>query len=175
MFNDVLYFSLQLGAAFLTHSIAWKITIISLDQKFPFSSSAIHFLIQEIMTTSTPPLIFRLISPHTVKPFSNTLLEDSPMAVSSRILLVSERERESNSYWFFSATFWFLTLLAQIQFFFFAAEFAKLPLIPSYFKAKPEQFPFGVNFASGGAGALVETHAGKVYISILELNFNGGC
>lgn len=59
---------------------------------------------------------------------------------------------------------------------FFAAEFAKLPLIPSYFKAKTKQLPFGVNFASGGAGALVETHAGKVYIyiSILELNFNGG-
>ncbi|CAK7338953.1 unnamed protein product [Dovyalis caffra] len=45
----------------------------------------------------------------------------------------------------------------------FIAEFAKLPLIPPYLQPGDyHQFSNGVNFASGGAGALVETHQGRV-------------
>ncbi|CAK7338954.1 unnamed protein product [Dovyalis caffra] len=45
----------------------------------------------------------------------------------------------------------------------FIAEFAKLPLIPPYLQAGGNhQFRNGVNFASGGAGALVETNQGLV-------------
>ncbi|XP_019168151.1 PREDICTED: GDSL esterase/lipase 1-like [Ipomoea nil] len=45
----------------------------------------------------------------------------------------------------------------------FIAEFAKLPLIPGYFQAEEQRgYVNGVNFASGGAGSLVETHSGFV-------------
>ncbi|KAL3511576.1 hypothetical protein ACH5RR_024293 [Cinchona calisaya] len=43
----------------------------------------------------------------------------------------------------------------------FIAKYANLPLIPPYFQSSYHQFPLGVNFASGGGGALVETHEGK--------------
>jgi hypothetical protein len=45
---------------------------------------------------------------------------------------------------------------------FAAAEFAKLPLIPPYLQPGNRQFINGVNFASGGAGALVETNQRRV-------------
>lgn len=44
----------------------------------------------------------------------------------------------------------------------FIAEYADLPLIPSYFEIGKQHFVHGVNFASGGAGCLVETHRGFV-------------
>ncbi|CAK7338923.1 unnamed protein product [Dovyalis caffra] len=45
----------------------------------------------------------------------------------------------------------------------FIAEFAKLPLIPPYLQpGDNHQFINGVNFASGGAGALVQTNQGYV-------------
>lgn len=40
----------------------------------------------------------------------------------------------------------------------FIAEYAELPLIPSYFGIGKDRFVHGVNFASGGAGCLVETY-----------------
>ncbi|WRX14501.1 GDSL lipase/esterase - like 10 [Theobroma cacao] len=43
-----------------------------------------------------------------------------------------------------------------------AAEYAGLPLIPPYFQPVNNKFVDGVNFASAGAGALVETHQGFV-------------
>ncbi|KAK8706564.1 hypothetical protein V6N13_050125 [Hibiscus sabdariffa] len=44
----------------------------------------------------------------------------------------------------------------------FIAEFAGLPLVPSYLNPGSSKYTNGVNFASGGAGALVETHQGLV-------------
>ncbi|KAJ9559940.1 hypothetical protein OSB04_005100 [Centaurea solstitialis] len=44
----------------------------------------------------------------------------------------------------------------------FIAEYAKLPLIPAYLDPRHNEFVYGANFASGGAGALVESHAGFV-------------
>ncbi|PWA80521.1 Lipase, GDSL [Artemisia annua] len=44
----------------------------------------------------------------------------------------------------------------------FIAEYARLPLIPAYLDPQHNEFVHGANFASGGAGALVETHAGFV-------------
>ena len=41
------------------------------------------------------------------------------------------------------------------------AEYLKLPLILPYLQPGNHQFIDGVNFASGGAGALVETHEGN--------------
>ncbi|OAY53266.1 GDSL esterase/lipase 1 [Manihot esculenta] len=43
----------------------------------------------------------------------------------------------------------------------FIAEYLKLPLIPPYLQPGIDHFTDGVNFASGGAGALVETHQGN--------------
>lgn len=43
-----------------------------------------------------------------------------------------------------------------------SAEYAKLPLIPAYLKPGDHQYEYGANFASGGAGALAETHPGLV-------------
>ncbi|XP_037492979.1 GDSL esterase/lipase 1 [Jatropha curcas] len=43
----------------------------------------------------------------------------------------------------------------------FIAEYLKLPLIPPYLQPGNHQFTDGTNFASGGAGALVETHQGN--------------
>ncbi|KAK2970479.1 hypothetical protein RJ640_023662 [Escallonia rubra] len=44
----------------------------------------------------------------------------------------------------------------------FIAEYAKLPLIPPYLQPGNHQFGYGANFASAGAGALDETHPGRV-------------
>ncbi|KAF8012810.1 hypothetical protein BT93_I0846 [Corymbia citriodora subsp. variegata] len=44
----------------------------------------------------------------------------------------------------------------------FIAEYANLPLIPPYLQMKDDEFKGGANFASGGAGALVETYEGFV-------------
>lgn len=52
----------------------------------------------------------------------------------------------------------------------FAAEYADLPLIPSYFEIGKQHFVHGVNFASGGAGCLVETHRGFVSDNSFELS-----
>ena len=46
--------------------------------------------------------------------------------------------------------------------FFFTAEYANLPLIPAYLDPHNKRYIHGVNFASGGGGALVETHRGFV-------------
>ncbi|KAJ9190457.1 hypothetical protein P3X46_001659 [Hevea brasiliensis] len=43
----------------------------------------------------------------------------------------------------------------------FIAEYLKLPLIPPYLQPGIHQFTDGVNFASGGASALVETNQGN--------------
>ncbi|XP_071697218.1 GDSL lipase-like [Rutidosis leptorrhynchoides] len=61
----------------------------------------------------------------------------------------------------------------------FIAEYAKLPLIPAYLDPQNDEFVYGANFASGGAGALVESHAGFVvdlktqlkYLDDLEKQF----
>ncbi|XP_038897092.1 GDSL lipase-like [Benincasa hispida] len=42
----------------------------------------------------------------------------------------------------------------------FIAEYANLPLIPAYLDPRNKLYIHGVNFASGGGGALVETHRG---------------
>ncbi|KAM6601763.1 hypothetical protein CsatA_021372 [Cannabis sativa] len=44
----------------------------------------------------------------------------------------------------------------------FISEYAKLPLIPPYLEPGVSNYAYGVNFASGGAGALVESHHGFV-------------
>ncbi|KAL6285304.1 hypothetical protein ACE6H2_009694 [Prunus campanulata] len=44
----------------------------------------------------------------------------------------------------------------------FIAEYAELPLIPPYLQPGSHQFTYGANFASAGAGALVETSQGLV-------------
>lgn len=44
----------------------------------------------------------------------------------------------------------------------FIAEYANLPFVPSYFHFEHAQSFQGVNFASGGAGCLVETYTGFV-------------
>ncbi|CAB4272211.1 unnamed protein product [Prunus armeniaca] len=44
----------------------------------------------------------------------------------------------------------------------FIAEYAKLPLIPPYLQPDNHEFSYGINFASAGAGALVETRQGAV-------------
>lgn len=44
----------------------------------------------------------------------------------------------------------------------FIAEFAKLPLIPTFLPSTNQEFTYGVNFASSGAGALTETYHGYV-------------
>ena len=45
---------------------------------------------------------------------------------------------------------------------FIVGEYAKLPLIPPYLKPGVRNYEYGVNFASGGAGALVQSHQGFV-------------
>jgi len=52
---------------------------------------------------------------------------------------------------------------------FVAAEFANLPLIPPYLQPGNHHFTDGVNFASGGAGALVETNQGLVCAPFAKL------
>nr|XP_011467481.1 PREDICTED: GDSL esterase/lipase 2-like isoform X2 [Fragaria vesca subsp. vesca] len=44
----------------------------------------------------------------------------------------------------------------------FIAEYANLPFIPPYLQPGNHQFTYGANFASAGAGALVETSQGLV-------------
>ncbi|XP_060675719.1 GDSL esterase/lipase 1-like [Ziziphus jujuba] len=44
----------------------------------------------------------------------------------------------------------------------FIAQYAKLPFIPPYLPPRNKLFIYGVNFASAGAGALVETRKGSV-------------
>ncbi|XP_062087913.1 GDSL esterase/lipase 1-like [Humulus lupulus] len=44
----------------------------------------------------------------------------------------------------------------------FISEYAKLPMIPPYLKPGVSNYAYGVNFASGGAGALIESHQGFV-------------
>ncbi|XVE93116.1 hypothetical protein REPUB_Repub01dG0162500 [Reevesia pubescens] len=47
----------------------------------------------------------------------------------------------------------------------FIAQFAGLPIIPTYLEPGNHKFTDGVNFASGGAGALVESHRGfEIYM-----------
>ncbi|GKC47743.1 SGNH hydrolase-type esterase domain-containing protein [Tanacetum coccineum] len=42
----------------------------------------------------------------------------------------------------------------------FIAEYARLPLIPPYLEPGNNEFTYGANFASAGAGALIETLPG---------------
>ena len=49
----------------------------------------------------------------------------------------------------------------KLSFLGFAAEYAGKPLIPPYFEPNADHSN-GVNFGSGGAGVLVETHQGLV-------------
>ena len=53
-------------------------------------------------------------------------------------------------------------ILLTIQALFIAAEYAKLPLLQPYMFPGNHEYVDGVNFASGGAGALVETNKGLV-------------
>ncbi|KAH1196242.1 GDSL esterase/lipase 5 [Glycine max] len=53
----------------------------------------------------------------------------------------------------------------------FIAEYAKLPLIQPYLFPGNQQYVDGVNFASGGAGALVETHQGLVIDLKTQLSY----
>jgi len=48
------------------------------------------------------------------------------------------------------------------------AEDAKIPFIPPFLQPGQSQFLDGSNFASGGAGALVETFTGLVCIYALQ-------
>ncbi|KAI6700337.1 hypothetical protein NL676_014661 [Syzygium grande] len=51
----------------------------------------------------------------------------------------------------------------------FIAEYAKLPLIPPYLQMKDDEFKGGANFASAGAGALVDTYKGFVVDMMVQL------
>ncbi|KAI4346902.1 hypothetical protein L6164_007765 [Bauhinia variegata] len=54
----------------------------------------------------------------------------------------------------------------------FIAEYAKLPLIPPYLHpAYRQQYVYGVNFASGGSGALAETRQGPTDLKSQLSNF----
>ncbi|KAK1436935.1 hypothetical protein QVD17_02719 [Tagetes erecta] len=55
----------------------------------------------------------------------------------------------------------------------FIAEYAGLPLIPTYLDPRNKEFVNGANFASGGAGALVESHAGFVVDLKTQLKYFG--
>ena len=55
-----------------------------------------------------------------------------------------------------------------VKIFLYAAEYAKLPLIPPYLFPGYVDLTYGVNFASAGAGALSQTRQGFVcHISYL--------
>lgn len=56
----------------------------------------------------------------------------------------------------------------KVKYFAVAAEYAELPLIPPYLQPGSHQFTYGANFASAGAGALVETSQGLVCEIILH-------
>ncbi|KAF8027486.1 hypothetical protein BT93_E0404 [Corymbia citriodora subsp. variegata] len=51
----------------------------------------------------------------------------------------------------------------------FIAEYAKLPLIPPYLQMKDDEFTGGANFASAGAGALIDTYEGFVVSLMVQL------
>ncbi|XP_059638941.1 GDSL esterase/lipase 2-like isoform X2 [Cornus florida] len=54
----------------------------------------------------------------------------------------------------------------------FIAEYAKLPLIPPYLQpSNHRHYEFGANFASGGAGALVEIYPGMVVNLKTQLSY----
>ncbi|KAK0595575.1 hypothetical protein LWI29_008015 [Acer saccharum] len=53
----------------------------------------------------------------------------------------------------------------------FIAEYAKLPLISTFLQSSTDQFTSGVNFASAGAGTLVETHQGLVIDLKTQLSY----
>ncbi|KAK3220612.1 hypothetical protein Dsin_014582 [Dipteronia sinensis] len=53
----------------------------------------------------------------------------------------------------------------------FIAEYAKLPLIPPFLQPGAQRYYNGVNFASAGAGALVETFQGDVINLKTQLNY----
>ncbi|KAK7285684.1 hypothetical protein RJT34_20462 [Clitoria ternatea] len=53
----------------------------------------------------------------------------------------------------------------------FIAEYAKMPLIQPYLFPGYQQYVYGVNFASAGAGALVETHPGLVIDLNTQLSY----
>ncbi|KAK9923839.1 hypothetical protein M0R45_032237 [Rubus argutus] len=53
----------------------------------------------------------------------------------------------------------------------FIAEYAKLPLIPPYLQPGLNNYVYGVNFASGGAGALNETHQALVIDLQTQLSY----
>ncbi|XP_076888458.1 GDSL lipase-like [Bidens hawaiensis] len=55
----------------------------------------------------------------------------------------------------------------------FIAEQARLPFIPTYLKPGNNEFVYGANFASAGAGALVESHAGFVVDLKTQLRYFG--
>ncbi|CAI9280893.1 unnamed protein product [Lactuca saligna] len=55
----------------------------------------------------------------------------------------------------------------------FIAEYAGLPLIPAYLEPGNNEFTHGANFASGGAGALIESHAGFVVDLQTQLRYFG--
>nr|XP_043615561.1 GDSL lipase-like [Erigeron canadensis] len=57
----------------------------------------------------------------------------------------------------------------------FIAEYARLPLIPTYLEPNnnSDKFTHGANFASGGAGALIDTHAGLVVDLQTQLRYFG--
>ncbi|GJY77659.1 lipase, GDSL [Tanacetum coccineum] len=55
----------------------------------------------------------------------------------------------------------------------FIAEYAGLPLIPTYLDPRNDDFLYGANFASGGAGALVESNAGFVVDLKTQLEYFG--
>ena len=59
-------------------------------------------------------------------------------------------------------------IFLSVLVFYFAAEYAKLPLIPPYLQPDHNhEFTYGVNFASSGAGALAETSQGLVSLSTI--------
>ncbi|KAM1513007.1 hypothetical protein ACFX1Z_024494 [Malus domestica] len=53
----------------------------------------------------------------------------------------------------------------------FIAEYAKLPFIMPYLQPGFNNYVYGVNFASGGAGALAETHQGFVIDLKTQLSY----
>ncbi|GJT56508.1 GDSL esterase/lipase 1-like protein [Tanacetum coccineum] len=55
----------------------------------------------------------------------------------------------------------------------FIAEYAGLPLIPPYLEPGNNEFTYGANFASAGAGALIDTRAGFVVDIQTQLRYLG--
>ncbi|PWA43567.1 SGNH hydrolase-type esterase domain-containing protein [Artemisia annua] len=55
----------------------------------------------------------------------------------------------------------------------FIAEYARLPLIPPYLEPGNNEFAYGANFASVGAGALIDTRAGFVVDLQTQLRYLG--